>query len=103
MQHRIAHSLELDLARRAVRKAADNYVERFAKYTPVIRWDNEDRARLSFSAKGVTLEGTLQLEPRAIVLEVTVPFLLKPFAGKAVAVIEREVQHWIGVAARGEL
>jgi len=103
MQHRIAHTLDSQLARQVARKAADSYVERFAKYSPVVRWETEDRAQLSFSAKGVSLAGTLQLQPGAIVIDLQVPFLLKPFSGRAVSVIEEQVRHWIGVAERGAL
>lgn len=103
MQHRIAHSLDPQLARTVARKAAESYAERFAKYSPVIRWENDDRAQLSFSAKGLSLEGTLQLEPGAIVLDLKVPFLLKPLSGKAVSIIEEQVRRWIDVAERGQL
>lgn len=103
MEHRIAHSLDEQLARRVARKAAESYAERFARYSPKIHWENDDRARIGFSAKGVSLEGTLRLEPGAIMFDLKVPFLLKPFAGRAVSVIEEQVRHWIDVATRGGL
>ncbi|MGD8858525.1 MAG: polyhydroxyalkanoic acid system family protein [Myxococcales bacterium] len=103
MQHRITHSLDTETARKVARKAAESYTERFGKYSPTVRWETDDRAKVGFSAKGVTIDGTLQLEPGAIVVEVKVPLLLKPFAGKAVDVIEKQVQHWVQKAERGEL
>lgn len=103
MEHRITHSLDHELARKVARKAADSYAERFSKYSPTVEWETDDRAHVGFSAKGVTIGGSLQLEPGAIVIDVKVPMLLKPFAGKAVDVIEKQVQHWVGVAQRGGL
>lgn len=103
MQHRISHHLDAQTARQVARKAAQSYTTRFAKYSPDVRWASDDEATVSFSAKGMSLTGTLALEPGAIVLDMNVPLLLKPLASMATSVIEQQVQHWIGVAQRGEL
>lgn len=103
MEHRISHSLNQDLIRKVARKAVESYAERFSDYSPKANWESDDRAKISFSAKGITLDGSITLEPKAVLLNLNVPFLLKPFAGKATGVIEEQVKHWIEVAQRGEL
>lgn len=103
MEHRIAHSLDQELIRKVARKAVESYAQRFAEYSPQATWETDDRAKISFSAKGITLDGSITLEPKSVLLNLNVPFLLKPFAGKATGVIEEQVKHWIEVAKRGEL
>lgn len=98
MKHSVPHSLDTETARKVARQAAQGYAERFAKYSPEVRWETEDRAVIGFSAKGISLKGSLELEPGAIVFDLDVPFLLRPFAGKAVRVIEREVQREVAKA-----
>ena len=36
-------------------------------------------------------------------MELDVPFLLKPFKGKALGVIEEEIKKWMAKAEAGEL
>lgn len=103
MRHRIAHHLDVELARKAARRAADSYQQRFAGYSPQVHWEADDRARVGLSARGMSIGGTLELEPGAIVIEVQVPLLLRPLTNRAVAVIEQQVRHWVDLAERGEL
>ena len=63
----------------------------------------DQRAEISFSAKGLTLEGAIELRPTEIELELDVPFLFRPFKNKALGVIEEQIQEWIGKAEAGEL
>jgi hypothetical protein len=95
MRHTIQHPLTEEQAKRAVEAAWAEYSRRFERYDPQLQWRDGSRAKLGFRAKGVTLGGQLELQPGAITLELDVPFLLKPFAGKAIAVVEREIQRWI--------
>lgn len=101
MEHRIVHDLPLDLARRAARRALDSYKERFTRYDPTLRWLDDDRAVLGFAIKGIVLSGTFTVMPSAFGLTLDVPFLLRPFKGKAIEVIEREVRLWVGRAKAG--
>ena len=66
-------------------------------------WRNDDQADISFSAKGMTLNGAVAVTASSIDLDLDVPFMLKPFKGKAIAVIEKEIKEWIGKAEKGEL
>ena len=103
MEHRITHDLEPDLARKAVRKAVEAYTARFAKYHPEANWHGDDVVKVGFTAKGMKLAGDLRLEPRALVIDFHVPFLLRPFKSKAVDVIEQEVKIWFQKARDGQV
>jgi len=86
-----------------LRRAVDAYVERFADYGPKVRWQGEDGVEVSFRARGLALRGRLALEPGCIALELKVPLALRPLAGRARGVLEREVRHWITAAERDEI
>jgi hypothetical protein len=103
MKHAIKHDLERETARKALRKAFESYKERFAKYDPTADWVNDDKANIGFSAKGMKLDGTVELTDDAVLMELDVPFILKPFKGKALGIIEEEIQKWVQKAKEGEL
>lgn len=103
MRHAVRHDLEPDLARKALRRAWEAYADRFRDYNPTATWHGDDRADIGFSAKGMSMNGTLALQGNEIVLDMKVPLLLRAFQGKAVQVIEEEVQRWVGKARAGEL
>ncbi|MET0592575.1 MAG: polyhydroxyalkanoic acid system family protein [Polyangiaceae bacterium] len=103
MKHQIAHDLDSNLAKEAAIRAFDAYKQRFANYNPTIDWANDRKARIGFSVKGVKLEGSIDILPKAIELDLDVPFLFRPFKGKAIEVIEREVRTWLDKAKKGEL
>lgn len=56
-----------------------------------------------FKAAGVRLEGTIEVGPQDIVLDLEVPLVFRPLRRAALQVIEREVTEWIERARRGEL
>lgn len=103
MEKKFPHDLSKDQAKKVAQKAFDAYMERFSDYNPETNWVSDDEAEVSFSAKGVTLEGRFELTDDEIVMRMDVPFLLKPFKGKAVSVVEDEIDKWIAKAKRGEL
>ena len=103
LKHRIHHGLEIDLAKRAIDRAMAAYSERFAEYDPTFTWQDETRARLTFAAKGLTVEGDVELIGPDVTVELNVPFILRVFRRKAVEVIDREVRSWCDKARRGEL
>lgn len=103
MKKTFEHGLSKERAKKVTQKAIDAYAEKFADYNPQANWVTDDRAEVSFSAKGVTLEGSFQLTDSDIVMEMDIPFLLKPFKGKAVDVIEKEIDKWVAKAKDGEL
>jgi len=103
MKHEIPHDLDANLAKEVAIHAFDAYQKRFASYQPKLEWLSEQDARIDFNVKGMKLQGSIGIRPRTIELDLDVPFVFRLFKGKAIGVIEREVQNWIGKAKRGEL
>lgn len=103
MKHSVSHSLGQATARTVARSAIDSYSARFSEYNPTVQWKNDDEAAIGFSVKGVSLKGAVTITDKSFDLELDVPFLLKPFQGKAIGIIENEIKEWMGKAQRGEL
>jgi len=103
MKHQIAHDLDEKTAKEVAVRAFESYQKRFASYQPTMQWTNDKNARIEFNVKGLKLSGIIGIAPKAIELELEVPFVFRLFKNKALDVIEREVQNWIGKAKRGEL
>lgn len=103
MEHEIRHDLEIAQAQLAARSALDSYAQRFAAYSPEVTWKNESEASAAFTIKGLRLTGDLKVESDRFRLNLDVPFVLRPFKGKAFAVIEREVGRWMTKAKSGEI
>lgn len=103
MKQSIPHHLSLDTVRSATKKALDVYQEKFSEYEAKAVWPSENHADVSFVALGKKLEGTIDLNDKTIDLELDVPFLMKPFQGKAMDIIQKEITKWLGKAERGEL
>ncbi|MBK8014358.1 MAG: polyhydroxyalkanoic acid system family protein [Deltaproteobacteria bacterium] len=103
MRHAVRHDLPPDLAKLTVERAMESYTARLAKYQPTIRWVSERELRVHFSVSGVSLEGTVVLEPSEILIKIDVPLMLRIFRDRAIRVVEEEIQTWIGRAKRGEL
>ncbi len=103
MKHSVPHDLGQEKAKRAAEAAFAAYAERFAKYHPTANWTSPDRADISFTAKGITLKGVLEVKPTSIDMDLDVPFLLRPFKEKALGAVDREITTWVGKAKRGEI
>ena len=103
MKHTVPHDLGLEQAKKVAQAALDAYSAKFPEYSPETKWVSDTKVQLSFKVKGVSLSGGVEVSATTIDLELNVPFLLKPFQGKAVEVIEREIQKWIGKAKEGKL
>jgi len=103
MKHVINHDLDVATARKVADKAFEEYKKRFPDYSPSVNWTSERRADIGFNAKGMKLNGAMEVAEKAITLELDVPFLFRPFQKKAIEVIEREVQVWIGKARAGQI
>jgi hypothetical protein len=61
------------------------------------------RADLQFTAKDITLRGSIEIRESSIDIDLEVPFLLRPFKDKALGVVEREIGLWVDKARRGEV
>ncbi len=103
MKHSVSHDLGRETAKKAAMAAFAAYGERYAKYHPTANWTSDDRADISFTAKGITLRGVLEVRPHSIDMDLDVPFLLRPFKDRALGAVDREIGRWIDKAKRGEL
>jgi hypothetical protein len=103
MKHSVPHHLGKDVAKKAVLAAFASYAARFAKYHPTATWATDDRADISFTAKGITLKGAIEVLPASIEMDIDIPFLLRPFKDRALGAVEREITLWVGKAESGEL
>ncbi len=103
MKHAVTHDLSPDLARKATDRAFQAYKDQYGKYKPEAKWVTPERCEVKFTVKGMTLEGALELKPKAIEMDLDVPFVFRVFKSQAIGVIEKEIQHWIGKAKKGEL
>jgi hypothetical protein len=103
MKHAVPHDLGQDLAKKVADAAFASYARKFEKYKPTSTWVSQNRANISFSVKGMMLTGALEVTSSAIEMDLDVPFLLKPFKGTAISVIETEIKEWIKKAKAGEI
>ena len=103
MKHAVPHDLGIEKARTVADAAFDSYKKKLSQYNPSSNWVTDRRAEISFSVKGLTLNGSVELQERSIDMELDVPFLLRPFRGKALSVIEKHIRKWIDKAKAGEI
>jgi|SRR5690349_14111180 len=103
MKHTVAHDLGREQAKRVAEAAWKSYSNRFSNYSPTCQWKDENRATIGFNVKGVKLDGSLEVNERDIALDLDVPFLLRPFKGQAIKVIEEEIKAWIAKSKAGQL
>jgi hypothetical protein len=98
MKHEIAHDLGQAKAREITDKALEAYRVRFLEYDPKLNWRSDKAAEIGCTIKGMKIGGTVEVSERSILLDIDVPFLLRPFRGMALDVIEGEIRKWIAVA-----
>jgi len=103
MKHSVPHDLGREKAKTVAERALESYAKRFAAYNPSVSWTGDHQASIGFKAKGVSLSGSLSVEERSIDMDLEVPFLLRPFKGKALGVIEEEIRKWVAKAKQGEV
>jgi hypothetical protein len=103
MKHSVPHDLGQDKARTVAEAAFTSYKAKLGKYRPETRWVSDRRAEISFSVKGISLKGSVEVSPNAIDMELDVPLLLRPFQSLAMGVVEDEIRGWIRKAEAGEI
>ena len=103
MKHTVTHDLGRAGAKRVAEAAWSSYCTRFASYNPSCEWKSEYSANIGFKVKGVALKGALDVGEQGIDLDLDVPFLLRPFKGQALQVIEEEIRRWIAKSKAGEI
>ena len=103
MKHAVEHSLDIPTARKAADKAFEAYSQEYAQYSPTANWSSDTHCDVTFTVKGIKLEGAPDLLPGRIDMDLDVPFWARPFKGRALALVEREVREWVNKAERGEI
>lgn len=104
MKHVIAHALEdRTRARSVVAMALESYKERLTQYKPTLTWESEDHVRVEFEVLSRKLTATVTVDDQNLAFESSLPLLLRPFEGKAIEVVEREVSRWLDKARAGEI
>jgi hypothetical protein len=103
MKHTVAHDLGRAQAKRVAEAAWNSYSARFSNYSPTCDWTTEYAAKIGFNVKGVSLHGAIDVGEKDIGLDLDVPFLLRPFKGQALKVIEEEIHQWIAKSKAGQL
>jgi hypothetical protein len=101
MKHVVPHDLGQERAKTAAEAALAAYAQKFAKYSPKVNWTSSNSAQISFQVKGFSVSGSLEVLERSIEMDLDVPFLLRPFKGQAMSVIEGEINEWIQKAKTG--
>jgi hypothetical protein len=101
MKHTVSHDLGQERAKKVTESALSTYAEKFAKYSPKTTWTSPNRAQIAFSVKGMNLTGSVEVKDSSIDLDLDVPFLLRPFQGQAISVIEGEIKSWLAKEKAG--
>jgi hypothetical protein len=103
MKHVVEHDLGPERAKKVALAAFASYEKKLAKYHPRTDWVSDRRAQISFSVKGMTLRGAVEVKDQSIEMELDVPFLFRPFQGVAMNLIEEEIREWAAKAQAGEV
>jgi hypothetical protein len=103
MKHTVSHDLGRDGAKKVAEAAWGSYSARFSNYNPTCEWQTPYLANIGFKVKGIALKGALDVGEKGIDLDLDVPFLLRPFKGQALQVIEEEIRRWIAKSKAGEI
>jgi hypothetical protein len=98
MKHQVPHALGQQKAKQVAIQALASYQKRFAEYDPRVEWTGDSCAKIGFSVKGLKLNGAIEVFADKFDLDLDVPFILRPFRGKALSVIEEEIKKWIAKA-----
>ena len=101
MKHSVPHDLGQERAKQVTEKALSTYAEKFSKYNPKTTWVSPSKAQIAFSVKGMSLSGTVEVRDKSIDMDLDVPFLLKPFQGQAISVIDGEIKEWLSKEKAG--
>lgn len=99
VKHRITHSLSDEEAQRMLDAAFVHYRERYPRYQPTLIWHHPKRAELRVHVPGYELAARLSLHPHEVLIELDLPFLLRPFEKRARERIDREAAHWLSRSA----
>lgn len=98
-RHVFSHPLDNAGARVLIGQAFTHYAERYPSAKLQLKWTSDTHAELCGLARGLKLRARIELQVSRCVLDVDVPFVLRPFQDVAQRAIEREVKRWLERAA----
>jgi len=93
--HEIRHGLPLEQAKQAAQLALQDYLSRYGNRGLSARWISDVRAEIEFAAKGAKVQAVVDVLPDVLKVDASVPFILRPFKGVAVAAVDKEARKWI--------
>ena len=94
-RHVFVHTLSPAAARALIDEAFAHYAARYPVANLQLTWHSEQHAELGGLARGLKLRAKIELTPGQCLLDVDVPFVLRPFQDVAKRAIEREVGRWL--------
>ena len=94
----IEHKVPVDIVRKRVNEAVDEYKKRYPSYQIEAAWRSPTRNEFSLKLTPMTkLHGSLVLDPGYVLISVTYPDILKSFGGDRIgmytASLREEVQR----------
>lgn len=102
VKHVIEHNLELARSKQLAERAFADYQRRYERYKPSLEWIDDRRARVAFTAKGMTLTGMVELRPKELEITMDVPLVLRVFKQPAMRILDREVKRLLSESALSE-
>ncbi len=99
MKHIIKHSLGKDKCIDTVKSAIESYSSKYSAYSPKAQW-KDNVSNVSFSAKGMSIKGTICVNDNDIEVDLEVPFLLRPFKDKAISIIDSEIKKCLAETSK---
>ena len=103
MKHTIETGLDQAMSKKTIVKAMEAYKARFSEYNPRFDWKTDDMGEFGFTARGISLDGTIRVRDKNIDVDMDVPFLFRIFQGRAMNIIQEHVMIWVEKAKKGEL
>ena len=89
------HGLGTEAARTLLEQALEHYAARFPQVGVERTWLGPNEARLILRGRGQSLAVAVHCDDQWVTAEADLPLVLRPFAGRIRARLDREVQSWL--------
>lgn len=111
MDHHITTDLDVPTTCKAIDKAFEEQQVKFPQYKPAFLWEGElvegqpRTGKFSFKpTPSMDIAGSLEVSTGKVLLKFgKLPFVVSMFKGKAISIVEKEVQIWVAKAKAGEI
>lgn len=94
MEHVICTGLSEGDSKKALNMAFETYANDYPQYKPHFKWKKEDLAEFGFAISSVRIAGFVLVIEDKLIVNMNVPFIARPFQGRAIAIIEEQVLAW---------